>query len=346
MADVTHITTFQDEPEAHALYDRMVEVTSEASSLYYKSLLDWRDGQEQGACTYRLWIRKRPFGIRAEVHRGGKPTGVLVNDGKQTWLFWPGARPPYRGEDPAEHERTRFTSYAKETPNPAWLKYLLPRVGTRVAPVLEPIALFGIEDSLFHSRDGMRRLGSEQVDGETCDVIEIRHLQGLRVKTLWLERRDGLPRRLAEAIQADSDLVRHEQSVRIRLDEEFPPELFVWEPPEGWEEWRKPDPSARRLQPGTEAPTSRRRPSTAAACGCRTTGARWYGWSSGGSPALPAARRSPTWSNGTAAARTPGWPSTASTTATRKRRPAPSSKNTASPSPTSSAAAKPRGRAR
>lgn len=252
---MTRGTTFQDDPEAHALYDRMAEVTSQAASLFYESLFNWWHGPEQiQACAYRLWIRRRPFRVRAEVHQEGKLTGVLVDDGKQTWIYWPGGRPPIRWEDPAEHERTRFTSYARERSIPAYLKYYIPRAGMQVAPVLEPIALLGIADSLSNNRDGMRRLGREAVEGETCDVIEISHMEGMRVKTLWLAQRDGLPRRLAEAIEADGDLVKHEESVRIRLDEEFSPELFVWEPPDGWEEWRAPDPAARRLQPGAEAP--------------------------------------------------------------------------------------------
>jgi peroxiredoxin/outer membrane lipoprotein-sorting protein len=252
---VTRDMTFQDDPKAHALYDRMVDVTSRATSLFYESLFDWWYGPEQiEAYTYRLWIRKRPIGVRVEHLHEGAPTGVLVGDGRQTWVYWPGGRPPIRWDDPAEYERTRFTSYAKEGPDLVRLGYSLSLVGTEVTPVLGPSSEWGLEDAHSQGRDSMRRLGSEEVDGEVCDVIEISHLQGLRVKTLWLAQRDGLPRRLAEAIQAATELVKHEESVRIRLDEEFPPELFVWEPPEGWEEWRKPDPAARRLAPGTEAP--------------------------------------------------------------------------------------------
>src|SRR4029078_12448914 len=44
------------------------------------------------------------------------------------------------------------------------------------------------------------------------------------------------------------------EAIRIRLDEELPPELFVWEPPQGWERYRRPDPEARRLQQSAEAP--------------------------------------------------------------------------------------------
>ena len=77
-------TRRHDEPEAHALYDRMTQVTSKAASLFYESRFDWQSGAKpMGMWTYRLWLRKRPFGVRVEVHREGALTGVLVGDRQQ-----------------------------------------------------------------------------------------------------------------------------------------------------------------------------------------------------------------------------------------------------------------------
>jgi hypothetical protein len=88
---MTREATFQDEPEAHAFYSRMMQVTSQAASLYYESLFDsWHGPEQIVACTYQVWIRKRPFGVRVEMHQEETLAGVLVDDGKQTWVYWPG----------------------------------------------------------------------------------------------------------------------------------------------------------------------------------------------------------------------------------------------------------------
>ncbi len=52
-------STFTDEPEAHALYDQMIETMRNAETLYYESEYRWKArGKKIGHCTYRFWAKK------------------------------------------------------------------------------------------------------------------------------------------------------------------------------------------------------------------------------------------------------------------------------------------------
>jgi hypothetical protein len=68
----TEKSRFTDEPEPHALYDRMLATLREARSLQYESecCSEWK-GQQRGACTYRLELKKPGF-ARCEATSEGR----------------------------------------------------------------------------------------------------------------------------------------------------------------------------------------------------------------------------------------------------------------------------------
>jgi hypothetical protein len=46
----------------------------------------------------------------------------------------------------------------------------------------------------------------------------------------------------------------NEEWSSVTLNADLPETLFAWKPPEGWTQWRWPDPEERLLKPGTKAP--------------------------------------------------------------------------------------------
>lgn len=79
---------FADEPEARALYEKMIETMRSADSLSYKSDYRWESkGREIGRCTYTIWMKK-PNHFRVEtINSGGLEGGILIGDGDYLWSF-------------------------------------------------------------------------------------------------------------------------------------------------------------------------------------------------------------------------------------------------------------------
>jgi hypothetical protein len=106
---------FKDEPNAHSLYDKMLEALREADTLFYESAYRWEtEGREIGRCTYKAWLKKPNF-FRLETTRSdGTAGGILVGDGENLWIHWPGERPCFSGEKDEEWERTNRDVYLTE----------------------------------------------------------------------------------------------------------------------------------------------------------------------------------------------------------------------------------------
>jgi len=97
-------------------------------------------------------------------------------------------------------------------------------------------------------------MGTEKVEDEECDVIEVSFMKNHRSWYLWLSRQDHLPRKLKQSVRVAYDEVKHEQWSQVTINAEIPPEKFAWAPPEGWQQCRMPDPEERLLKPGQDAP--------------------------------------------------------------------------------------------
>lgn len=250
--------TFEDEPAARALYERMVETMRNAESLSYKNNYMWERESKVGRCTYAIWMKK-PNYLRVEtINSGGVEGGTLIGDGDYLWVYWPaGNRPRFPFENRESYEKSRAEVYMKEvTPlgkHPVGGKIGL--LGARMSkPIFELSTFHGYTSSLQSHIDWVRRMGTEKVEDEECAVIEVSFLNHHRSWYLWLSRQDHLPRKLKQSVRVAYDEVKHEQWSQVTINAEIPPEKFAWAPPEGWQQCRMPDPEERLLKPGQDAP--------------------------------------------------------------------------------------------
>lgn len=256
--DNANVDGFRDDPAAHALHDRMLDVMRTAETLSWESRhrQEWAGGQETRHCTYRIWMKK-PNYARMEVTSEGKLTGVLVLDGEYCWIYWPEGRFRYGFEDEAAHERTRFTSYMKEAA-PAGrysLWHQTPKLGGGMGlPVIQPSYFHGGRSSLDAHLDGVQGMAAEEVGEECCDVVEVSFMDHQRSHYLWLSRTDHLPRKLREVTRVDQELITEELWSKVAIDAALSDEMFAWEPSQGWTEFRLPDIEEGILKAGTEAP--------------------------------------------------------------------------------------------
>jgi outer membrane lipoprotein-sorting protein len=250
--------TFEDEPEARALYEKMIETMRSADSLSYKSNYRWESkGREIGRCTYTIWMKK-PNHFRVEtINSGGLEGGILIGDGDYLWIYWPKDRPFFSSEDRESYEKSRSEVYMKEA-TPLGKHSIGHKTGLLGAgmsmPIIDPSTFHGYTDSLQPYIDWIRGIGTEKVEDEECDVIEVSIMKHQRSWYLWLSRQDHLPRKLKQVVRVAYDIIMHEQWSQVTINAEIPTEKFAWAPPEGWQQWRLPGPEERLLKPGQDAP--------------------------------------------------------------------------------------------
>jgi len=251
-------TVFQDEPAAHALYDKMVETMRKAESLSYVSAYSWEaKGKELGRCTYTIWMKKPNYFRMETVKSTGDKGGILVGDGDHLWIYWPNGRPQFGREDGETYQKTSKDVYiTKFTPVGGHsIAHEVVWLGAGMAmTVLDPSTFHGYTDSLQEYIDGVRSLGSEKVGDEECDGIEVSIMKHQRSWELWLSKRDHLPRRLKQVVRVAYDITMHEAWSKVALNAELPMDKFAWKPPEGWKVWRLPDSEESLLKPGQKAP--------------------------------------------------------------------------------------------
>jgi len=249
---------FRDEPQARALYDKMIEALRQPQSLSYKSEYRWEArGKELGRCSYTVWLKK-PNHFRVEARRDdGVLRGTLVGDGQTLWLFWEGDRPYFSVEEREDYDKTKSNVYMSK-PAPLAMHSIGHEVGLLGAgmsmPILDPSTFHGYTDSLQSYLDGVMGLGVEKVGNEECDVIEASIMKRQRSWYLWLSKKDHLPRKLRQVVRVSYDIIMHETWSDVVIDSETPAEKFVWTPPEGWRQWQMPKPEDILLKPGTPAP--------------------------------------------------------------------------------------------
>ena len=237
--------TFKDEPEAHALYEKMIETMRNAESLSYKG--------DCGNCTYTIWMKKPNYFRVETVNSRGVECGTLVGDGDHLWIYWP------EGNSPASDEgaQTEANVYMKRaTPvgrhsighEVGWL-----RAGMGMT-IIDPSTFHGYTDSLQPYLDGVKSWYTESVAGHECDIIEVSFMKRQRIWYIWLSRQDHLPRKLKQVVRVSRPLVGYEHWSEVTINAEIPDEKFVWSPPDGWQQWTPPDLEEKLLKPGTEAP--------------------------------------------------------------------------------------------
>jgi outer membrane lipoprotein-sorting protein len=257
LEDETPGMTFEDEPEARALYGKMVETMRNAESLSYES--DYRaeaGGEEYSRCTYTVWMKKPNFFYVEPINEDINSKGILIGDGQYAWNYWPNGRPSFRGEDNDVYEKSRFNVYMKEPAPPGKysIAYAAVLQKSNCFPVLDPSVFRGVNKNLEPFIDWMQGRGVEKVGDEDCDVIEVSYMNHQRSHYFWISIRDNLPRKLKDVVRSDEDIITREVWSKVRLNAEIPTEKFAWSPPEGWRQWHPPGPEDKLLKVGNYAP--------------------------------------------------------------------------------------------
>ena len=249
--------TFEDEPEARALYEKMIETMQKAETLSYESnCRDEVEGEEFERCTYTIWMRKPNFFYVEAINADDKNKGILIGDGRYAWNYWPNGRPSFRGEDYDVYKKSRFNVYMKEPAPPGKysIGYAVVFKKSNCFAIINPSIFQGVNDSLKPYIDWIRCIGEEKVGDEDCNVIEISYLNHQRSQYFWISKRDDLPRQLKDLVRANQDIITVEVWTKVTVNAEIPIEKFAWTPPEGWRQWHPPGPEDKLLKPGQNAP--------------------------------------------------------------------------------------------
>ena len=238
---------FKDEPEAHALYEKMIETMRNAESLYYKG--------NCGNCIYTIWMKKPNYFRVETVNRQGAECGTLVGDGDHLWIYWPEGISPAWNEGYEDY--TGAEVYMKKT-TPLGRHSIGHEVGWLRAgmgmTIIDPSTFHGYTDSLQPYLDGVRSWDAESIKGQECDVIEVSFMKRQRIWYIWLSKQDHLPRKIKQVVRVSRPLIGYERWSDVQINVEIPNEMFVWAPPAGWQQWTPPDPDDKLLKPGQEAP--------------------------------------------------------------------------------------------
>jgi hypothetical protein len=239
--------TFKDEPEAHGLYEKMIETMRSAESLSYKG--------DCGNCTYTIWMKKPNYFRVETVNSQGAECGTLVGDGDHLWIYWPEGISPAWNEGYEDY--TGAEVYMKKT-TPLGRHSIGHEVGWLRAgmgmTIIDPSTFHGYTDSLVPYLDGVRGWDSESIKGQECDVIEVSFMKRQRIWYIWLSRQDHLPRKIKEVVRVSRPLIGYEYWSDVTINAEIPDTKFVWSPPAGWTQWTPPEPDNELLKPGDEAP--------------------------------------------------------------------------------------------
>jgi outer membrane lipoprotein-sorting protein len=247
-------TDIKDEPTARALYEKMIETMRNAASLSYTSKYQFAG---RNPCTYKIWMRKPNYFRVETINDRSAGCGTLIGDGDFLWIYWPGNRPHFSREDQESYDKTKSQVYMKEA-TPLARHSIGHKTGLLGAgmsmPIIDPSTFHGYTDSLQRYLDGVRMIGTEKVEEEECDVIEVSIMKGQRIWQLWLSKQDHLPRKLKQIIHVSRDIITHERWTEVTINAEISIDKFAWTPPEDWRQWRLPDLEESLLKPGQGAP--------------------------------------------------------------------------------------------
>lgn len=245
---------FKDDPAARALYEKMIETMRQAETLSYTgkcSSRSWRDG------TYVIWMKKPNYFLVETINSQDEKCGTLVGDGNDLWIYWPGDCPLLdSSRNRYSYEKTQSKVYIREsTPiGKHSIGHKMNPLRAGVGTIIDPSTFHGYTDSLHPYLDGVRSRGTEKVEGQECDVIEVSFMKRQRIWFLWLSRDDHLPRRLKEVVRIRGNLVSLEHWSEVTINAEIPDEKFAWLPPAGWQQWQEPIAEEELLKPGAMAP--------------------------------------------------------------------------------------------
>ncbi len=247
----------KEEPAARALYETMMQAIGDARSLSYVSTCSDPNAE---VSRYRVWLQK-PGSLRVEMANvnQGVSTGdtSLLNDGASLWIHWSGDRPTLLLDNEKSREEPRSNVYMKKATRAGKVavRAEVALLGTAwVSLIFDSSTFHGCPDPLEPYLDGIRSRGTNRVQGEECDVIEISFLRAQRTRFLWLSRQDHLPRKLKEIVRGAETHVTVEEWSNVTINGQIPPRMLAWSGPQGWRQWEPPKLEDSLLRRGQEAP--------------------------------------------------------------------------------------------
>ncbi|UCG32099.1 MAG: hypothetical protein JSU68_10580 [Phycisphaerales bacterium] len=246
-------TRVADESEAHARYDEMIRSLRQTRSLRYDAICSMQaEGMPASTGRCRVWLAK-PNYFRVESIQDGQTQGVLVGDGHDLWIHWPGEPPSFSPDAATEGPVQANTYLTKPAPQGAH-SILHEAAFIGIHMVFDASTFHGYTDSLQPYLDGVRSIGIEDIDGQPCDVIELSFLEGQRVWRIWLGRNDSIPRKFEESVIVANPVQCSERWINVCIDEPIDRERFRWNRPAGWVRREWPGSSWTILKPGRKAP--------------------------------------------------------------------------------------------
>ena len=251
---------FRDDAQARELYNSIYFMMEEAQTFGYTS--EYRyffQGEAIGEGYYQIAMKKPNF-VRIEaVEHGTGNKGVLVGDGEQFWIHWPGGKPRWDFDDDDRYEKYAFHSYMKQLAPKE--KHLIDHEFWKIARWM---GMSILNPSAFHKRshqaaylDGVMHHGENQIDGIDCHLIEVSFMHRQRSKYIWASVETSRPVLLRETVRVNTPIYINERWTDVAIDEELPDEMFRWSPPEDWKEYRMPMVKEGILKPGQPAPDFR-----------------------------------------------------------------------------------------
>lgn len=248
-------SNFKDEAKVHKIFDKMVKRIKGAKTLYYESVywfgVEGTESREK--TTYRIWLKKPHFG-KMEALVNNRITGTCVVDGKFQWIYWGHKELTFEGES---FEKFNNTTYMQSSIHKGY--YLSGRIAQELQAHM---AMLTLDPNIFFSGlahkaefiDGVRSHGTETVNGETCDIIEVSYLENERSHYYWVSRNDYLPRKVVGVVRMDVNLISKEIWSNVFVNMDIPDAMFSWNPPEGWTQFFYPELLENLLDKGTPAP--------------------------------------------------------------------------------------------
>lgn len=235
------------------LYRAFFDALEEMETFSFESRYLWKTEHGViGDCTLRYFLEK-PDRYRVEViDAQGELAGLLVCDGSFCWKTWPQGTTLFTQYEGASRKETEI--YMKERAfrgkSISHQLSLLPQV---CMPVFNANVFFGGSESVMEYLDDVTCHGEEDVDGEPCHVLKVSMMEGQRLRTLWLSKKDNLPRRwLGELVLASPQSTTEVWS-GLKVDPDIDETLFSWTPPAGYAERRLPTVEEMILQVGEKA---------------------------------------------------------------------------------------------
>lgn len=244
--------------EGASIYRKMHRAVRKSKTLFLQSEYAWEvDGREIGRSIYSLWLKKPNFARLESQSSDGKRHGTILLDGSVMWILWPEGKSSAVGTNTNSGQPAGQASFARKSVRAGThsIGSEINSLGTGMTmPILDPSIFHGLQDPMDAFLERVIYLRSEEIDGETCYVIEAEFPERNRTRTFWVSRKDFLPRMLVEKVRMEREVIKRERWTKVTVNSAILEEIFSLEPLVDWLELRSLPSTEALLSPGTVAP--------------------------------------------------------------------------------------------